>query len=59
MKDSFIGTKEINEFLNTLDDNKDSSMFKYGDQDLRNSIKNTNESDSLNNEKLYKETSYR
>ena len=59
MKDSFIGKKEINDFLEQLDDNRDSSLFRMGDQESKNLTRNTNESDILESDKLYKETSYR
>ena len=33
MKDSFIGKKDVDDFLNSLDNKDESSMFKYGPGD--------------------------
>jgi hypothetical protein len=58
MKDSFIGKQEINEFLNTLDNNKDSSIFKYG-SDNKKSTDKSNNSEILECHSLIGETPYR
>jgi hypothetical protein len=59
MKDSFIGKKEIDDFLNTIDDNKESSLFKVGDQESKNTIGFRTMADSLNSHKMFGLDSYR
>jgi hypothetical protein len=60
MKDSFIGKNEINDFLNTIDDNKDSSLFRVCDNDHKGSSnKHTQITNSSKEEKKFEETPYR
>jgi len=59
MKDSFIGKKEIDDFLNTIDDNKESSLFKVGDQESKNTIGFRTMEDSINYHKMFGLDSYR
>lgn len=60
MKDSFIGKEEINDFLNTIDENKESSLFKYGEAAPKNSsVRITNDSIITSESKLIRETPYR
>jgi hypothetical protein len=58
MKGSFIGKKEIDEFLDTIDGNKDNSLFRHGDQE-RISLKTTSDSESISHKKIHKEVWYR
>jgi hypothetical protein len=61
MKDSFIGKKEINEYLDTLDKDKENSIFKYtGDNFEESSYNKTSvNKECLINRALIGETPYR
>jgi hypothetical protein len=61
MKDSFIGNKEINEFLESLEKDKENSIFKYTDDNFDEiSIdKTTEQKETLISNTLIKETPYR
>ena len=47
MKDSFIGKKDVHDFLNSLDNKDESSMFKYGPGDNFRKTTSKNEAGSI------------
>lgn len=60
MKDSFIGKDEINDFLNTIDNNRDNSLFRISDTENKNSS-NKNSQVGINccSDKKCEETPFR
>lgn len=61
MKDSFIGKEEITEYLDTLEKDKENSIFKYTDDNFEElSVDATTEQkETLISNTLIKETPYR
>ncbi len=61
MKDSFIGNKEITEYLDTLEKDKENSIFNYTNDNFEElSVnKELKKQESLINNILIKETPYR
>lgn len=58
MSNSFIGNKEVDEFMKDLDKNRDSSIFKYGEVDDHYLISKADSTTTLP-EKMTVETGYR
>jgi fucose permease len=59
MNGSFIGKKEINDFLTTLDNPNENSIFKYGSDDLKNSSQKTIDTEEIKTEVTVTESPYR
>jgi hypothetical protein len=59
MSGSFIGKKEINDFLNTLDNNKENSLFKYEDDAEPKNISQNTECYYKDENEIFQESSYR